>query len=124
MTETPTEPRPKSAWRRVVGRTAGAIVLVAVALAAYGIWHSHHNALADHSARVAQEANAYSCTDTGFYLTSKLDGSKQVIYDCSFGGSSSKCVTEAGGLATDATEEVQLLFADTLGSQKPSCITH
>jgi hypothetical protein len=96
----------------------GAIVLVIV----FGSRKSH-GALADQSAQVAAVANATSCTDTGYYLQSKLDGSKEVIYDCAIPGSVwNQCVTEQGGIASNATEEVRLLFANALGGQRPSCL--
>lgn len=126
MTETtPDQPLPASRARQRVGLAVIAAIIVA-ALFAAGVIKipGRSSGLADHSGRVAQEAGAASCTDTGFYVQSKLDGSKQIIYDCTFPGSSpgEECVTENGGIASNATVEVRALFVNALGDNKPSCL--
>lgn len=106
------------------GKTLVVAIGIVAALLVYGAWKRHHPAspLVDQSARVAAEANASTCTDTGYYVISRLDDSKQVIYDCAFASSADKCVIEQGGIASDATAEVKLLFATALGGAKPSCL--
>jgi hypothetical protein len=71
---------------------------------------------------VATAANAVSCNDSGFYLVSNLTGKKSTIYNCTFAPAGTRCITYEGGLATDATDEVRLVFSTTLGSNRPSCL--
>lgn len=72
---------------------------------------------------VASVAGATSCDNSGFYIQSKLTGDKAVIYDCRFAEKLPKCVTYSGNIASDATEEVQLLFATSINSQHPACLS-
>ena len=73
--------------------------------------------------QVATAAGASFCNNSGFYIQSKLNGDKSVIYDCRFAGKLPKCVTDSGNIASDATETVQLLFVNSLGAQKPACLS-
>jgi hypothetical protein len=94
-----------------------AAVLVALAVT---VWPHHHPA--DRSAAIQANVGADSCTISGYFIQSKLDGSKQTIYDCLMPSGSYKCVTENGGIDSDSTAVVRLLFANTLSGGKPTCI--
>lgn len=76
------------------------------------------------TSQVAAAASAQSCDNSGFYVQSKITNEKDTIYDCRFSGATlPKCVTYSGNIARDATEEVTLLFSDTVGGQgKPRCL--
>lgn len=76
---------------------------------------------ADHSARIADAIAAKSCTATDYEISNKLDGSKERIYDCVQFGGTRRCVTESGGIVSDATATVRLLFSDTLSGGRPGC---
>jgi hypothetical protein len=71
---------------------------------------------------VAAKIGASSCDNSGYSVQSRLDGSKEIIFDCTMGNLATKCVTVSNGIANDATAEVKLLFANTLGASKPSCL--
>ena len=74
-------------------------------------------------AQVATAAHAESCDNSGFYIVSKITGSKETVYDCSFAVFPySRCVTYQGGIAADSTSVVRFLFASVLGQTKPSCL--
>jgi len=95
-----------------------AIVLVGLAVKA---WPHHHQA--DRAAAIQQSIGATSCDNSGYYVQSQLDGSKQIIYDCQMASGNWKCVTENGGIASDSTAEVKLLFTNTLSGGEPFCAT-
>jgi hypothetical protein len=78
-------------------------------------------ASSDQSATIGRQIGG-TCSATDFYLQNRLDGSKETIYDCTTPAKGEMCVTYAGHVATNATETVKLLFANALGSSKPSCI--
>jgi hypothetical protein len=84
--------------------------------------HNQHSRSSSSSIdRVTSEAAADHCDNSGYYEESQITGAKQTIYDCSINGKM-KCVTENGGIASDSTEEVRLLFQSALGARKPSCL--
>lgn len=95
-------------------------VIVAVVIAVAVVVHLQGHAGASPST-VATQIGADYCDTSGYQVISRLDDSKATIYDCTT-GSKTRCVTYENGIATDATETVRVLFADTLGSGKPSCI--
>ena len=102
----------------------GWLVPVGVVLALAGAWayRHHQDAKASTSpAAVAALAGATYCDDSGYYVKSRLDGSKETIYDCQI-GARMQCVTVSGGIATNSTATVRLLFTNTLGASKPACI--
>lgn len=75
----------------------------------------------DQSAQIATSIGASFCYQTGYVIQSRLDGSKDRIYDCAVNGRR-MCVTEHGGIARDQTAMVKLLFTGTLSGGKPSCL--
>lgn len=75
------------------------------------------------ASQVASAAGAKTCSDSGFYIQSKLTGNKLVIYDCRFVGRLPACVTYSGNIATNATVAVQFLFASSLGAREPACLS-
>jgi hypothetical protein len=81
------------------------------------------SATADQSTKVAAAANARSCNDSGYYVQSKLNGDKSVIYNCTMLNDNVRCVTYEGGIASDSTETVKLLWANVLSGAKPDCIS-
>lgn len=102
-----------------------AIVCIGILVYAYhrnsGVFHN--GPPADNSDAIALNIGALKCSSSGYYLTSRLDDSKLVIYDCQMPSGNYKCVTESGGIDTDSTAEVKLVFENTLGSTKPLCIS-
>lgn len=96
----------------------GMAAVIAV-VAGYVYSHSDHSASAS---TVATTIGASFCDKSSYQVINRLDGSKQRIYDCTM-GSGSRCVTYSNGVATDQTATVRLLFADTLGTSKPTCIS-
>lgn len=58
-----------------------------------------------------------------FGMRSRLDGSKQIVYDCVMPSGATKCVTESGGIASDETAVVRLLFSNSLSGGKPTCVS-
>jgi hypothetical protein len=72
---------------------------------------------------LASEIGASSCSDSGFYIESKLDHSKAEVYDCQRASGGHQCVTKEGGLAHDVTVEFKLLMQQTITdeSSKPVC---
>jgi len=114
---TETVDRPRRHWGREL---AGAIVLVVAAwlLLTQVIFTGD----SDKSAQVRQAAGASWCEQSGYQLLSHLDGSKTTVYDCGFPHGRERCVTMSGGITRDATEEVRLLFASTIGAAKPGCL--
>ncbi len=101
--------------RKILGGL-GAVVAAAALLAGCG-------GGAASPSQVATAAGASSCNNSGFYIQSKITGNKSVIYDCRFAEKLPKCVTYSGSIASDSTETVQLLFANSLGAQKPACLS-
>lgn len=74
--------------------------------------------------KLAENIGAESCEQTTFYVESKLNGDKTRIYDCYFREVARyRCVTESGNVATDETDTVKALFADTFETDKPRCAT-
>lgn len=63
------------------------------------------------------------CTRSDYQLINRLDSSKTPIYVCQTLGSEPICVTDENNVVSNVTAEVRLLFANTLGSSKPACIT-
>lgn len=76
----------------------------------------------DQSGTIAAQIGG-TCGETGYYVQSRLDGSKLRIYDCTTPSRGEMCVTYSGGIASDSTDEVKLLFANELGGSKPACAT-
>ncbi|MGH3429627.1 MAG: hypothetical protein ACRDQZ_19005 [Mycobacteriales bacterium] len=72
--------------------------------------------------KVAVAAGATSCDNSGFYIQSKLTNEKDVVYDCRFAQKLPKCVTYSGNVADDATDEVQVIFSNSLNSRRPACL--
>ncbi len=75
----------------------------------------------DQSAQIAAKIGAASCTAESYEVISRLDNSKTRIYDCTLNGKR-LCVSEQNGIASDQTAVVRLLFANALGSARPSCL--
>jgi hypothetical protein len=96
---------------------AAVIVAGAAVLYGMGVRLPHHSS--DDSAAIGSKIGG-TCAKTTYYIQSKIDGSKQTIYDCTV-DSKEMCVTYSGGIATDSTDEVKLLFQNTLGTEEPSC---
>ena len=111
--------QPRDHWFRNLLGTAAVVAVVF-----YAGWHFLHSnsGPADNSAAVAAQSGASDCSNSGYYLQSRLDGSKEVIYDCQF-PRRMRCVSEQGGITSDITVEVRLLFGSTLGADKPLCIS-
>lgn len=107
--------RPPIFWLLIVPAIAGLIV--------YGVtlMRHHHAGPADQSNAIETLIGSNYCDQSGYQVISKLDGSKSTIYDCELKGKLI-CVTYANNIADNATEEVKLLFSNTLGSAKPACI--
>jgi hypothetical protein len=103
----------------------GFLVACAAGVVLLALWGERHR-IYGHSgpspSTVAARIGASSCDNSGYYVQNKLDGSKAVIFDCTMSNLATKCVTMTNGIASDATAEVRLLFANTLGSTKPSCL--
>jgi hypothetical protein len=113
----PDSAQPRRHWfRELLG------IFVLCGIAYIGIQHIAHRSPADNSAAVAAESGASNCSSSGYYLRSRLDGSQQVIYDCQF-PQRMRCVGEQGGVTSDITAEVRLLFDSTLGADKPLCVS-
>lgn len=72
---------------------------------------------------LAQTVGAVSCSPEHYELVDRLDGSKARLYSCDMGYGRMICVTYEGGIARNVTAESRLLWADTLGSAKPSCLS-
>jgi hypothetical protein len=106
----------RSAWQSIV------ILIVAGGIGLY-LYHHHHGSPVDRSDEIAKQIGADSCDQSGYEIKNRLDGSKSVIYDCDIDGRM-KCVTEDGGIPSDSTVAVKLLFADTLGTAKPYCLNY
>lgn len=71
--------------------------------------------------KVAQEASAESCADSGYRIVFRTDGSEHTIWDCQIGGKT-VCVAEEHGVASNITDLARLAFADTLNG-RPSCLS-
>lgn len=65
--------------------------------------------------RIADSAGATACVDSGYRLMTRA------LYDCQFATGPDKCVTYAGGIAKDATQEARFYFS-TAG-HKPTCLS-
>jgi hypothetical protein len=78
----------------------------------------------DQSTAIANQiGGGASCYESQYEITNRIDNSKTPIYVCTAAAAKPICVTYENGIASDVTAEVRLLFANTLGSSKPSCIT-
>jgi hypothetical protein len=96
--------------------------VVVVALIVFGaVKNPFHHSGGPSPDTVASTAGMDYCDNSGYYLQSRLDGSKQTIYDC-MKGPNAHCITMSGGIASDSTVEVRLVFQGTLGASKPSCL--
>jgi hypothetical protein len=115
------EAEPAGSDRRRSMLAWAGIVTVAVIVGIY--LYSHHGSPVDRSAEIAKQIGADSCDQSGYEIRNRLDGSKSVIYDCDVEGRM-KCVTEDGGIPSDSTATVKLLFADALGTAKPYCLNY
>lgn len=73
--------------------------------------------------KIAEVAAATTCDNSGFYIESQLTGKKSTVYDCRFPSKMPECVTYSSGIASDATADVELLFANALNRTKPRCLT-
>lgn len=99
-----------------------ALLVVVTLVAAIGgglYWYSHRGP-SDQSTAVQTAAGADSCSYSGYYVKTAISG-RELVYDCTI-GSQSICVTYKGGIASDSTALVKLLFANTLGTAKPACL--
>ena len=112
LTSSRTEGEPIRGWT---------IIVVGVAVAAgLFVWHrSKHSGVG--GSTVAAAAQAKACFSSGYSLRNGLTGANETIFDCSFADGFVRCVTDVGGIATDATANVQVLFANASG--KPPCLT-
>lgn len=70
---------------------------------------------------VASAIGADYCDASGYAIIIRATNAREPIYDCQLNGNTI-CVTDTNGVANDQTATVRLLFADTLGSGKPTCI--
>lgn len=107
-------------WRRNI--TLAALAVVLAGGVAVGVVIATRGGGPASPTLVARAAGAATCDNSGFYIQSKLTSEKDVIYDCRFGRALPKCVTYSGNIASDATEQVSLLFAGSLNSSKPACL--
>lgn len=100
------------------------IIILVAAVAVFGglylYWHSHRG-LIDHSAAAQAASGADVCSSSGYWITTAAAG-KEIVYDCLI-GSKAVCVTYKDGIATDSTVLVKAVFANTLGANKPECVT-
>jgi hypothetical protein len=103
-------------YRYALVALAAAIVLFVTGIP---IIHRHHSQPATDT--LATQIGATNCADSGYYINRYTDGKKLTIYDCGMPSGRELCVTEEGGIATNATETVRLLFRKTFGA-KPSCL--
>lgn len=92
-------------------------ILAALALA----WHFITRGAKDRSDEIASVIGADFCDQSRYQITNRLDSSRTRIYDCIRNGHR-LCVTYSGGIATNVTVETRLLFAGTLGAEKPGCL--
>jgi hypothetical protein len=97
------------------------IAVAAVVAAGWGIHHFTSSSSPDKSSLIASQTGASDCYSSGYQIISRLDRSKTDIYNCDIAGKW-KCVTLENGLDHDVTVEVRLLWAGTLGGDKPDCI--
>src|SRR5436190_20203539 len=104
--------------RRKVGRVVRCAVLIGLAL----ILLVGCGGSGTSPSQVATAAGATTCDDSGFVLQGSATGANDVIYDCRFAAALPKCVTYSGRIASDATEQVSLLFARSLNTLKPVCL--
>jgi hypothetical protein len=95
---------------------AGFVVLVFV------VRYQTSSGPSDHSAAIQSNVGALSCSSSGYQILSKINGDKDTIYNCDMPSGTTICVTEANGIDSNVTATVRLLFANTLGSGKPTCI--
>lgn len=103
-----------------------ALLVVAAAAAIYGAYYDGligHSGPADHSSEIQTAIGATSCSLSGYGIMSKLTGENEPIYDCAMPSGAEKCVTYSGGIATDSTAVVKLLFANTLSGGRPACVS-
>jgi hypothetical protein len=108
---------PRHGLRNLIATIA--LAAAAWLLLTHVVFNKHH---ATHASDVRSAAGASSCQESGYQLLSHLDGSKTTIYDCGFPNGRERCVTMTDGVTRDATAEVRLLFAGTLGAEKPACL--
>jgi len=116
---------PSQLYRAACGRTVsrmGACRLT-VAATASAIFIAGCGASVVAPSRVAAAAGATTCSNSGFYVRSKVTGNKSVIYNCRFAHKLPACVIFSSNIATNATDLVQLLFVDYLGPQRPACLS-
>lgn len=121
MTATPLSARSDQPRGRHLRRILGAVALVIVGwlLLTQVIFTGGDS---DQSAKVRSSSGASWCRESSYQLVNHLDGSKATVYDCGFPHGRERCVTMSGGVTRDSTEEVRLLFAGTLGAEKPGCV--
>lgn len=106
---------------KILGRLAVTAVVFAGIVAVLS-WRADRAARGGRDpAKVAAAAGASSCSSSGYYLKSRLDGEKTVIYDCVIAGRW-RCVTEKDGLASDSTLMVEAAFASVLNADRPACL--
>lgn len=96
--------------------------LLALGIVAVVVWFAFgpHSGETDRASEIVAAIGADGCSTTGYMLLNRLDGSKTRIYTCMVDGAE-RCVTEQNGLVNDVTVEAQLLFANALGHNRPSC---
>lgn len=97
------------------------LLAVVTVIAGVAVYHYATRSRQMSPGSVAAMIGADFCDSSDFYVQNKLDGSKATIYDCTT-GAKMRCVTVEHRIASDATATVRFLFADTLGTRKPSCI--
>lgn len=119
-------PRVEGGWPKgILFSTLGVAAAIAVALFLVSkLTHTDGSTTQSGPAAssVASLIGADYCDKSGFYVESKLNGSKSTIYDC-MTGAKARCVTVDGGLPNDSTLVVRLLFANVLGGEKPTCLS-
>src|SRR6478736_1985111 len=71
--------------------------------------------------QVAQALGATQCTDTGYEIKNRLDGSSERLYDCEVDGRRI-CAVYRGDGGRDVTDIAGVVFAGSLGMEKPKCL--
>jgi hypothetical protein len=112
----------KGAAPKSVLTLAAIVAVIAFVYFRTNLIHVTHGAAKDESASITADIGASSCSSSGYEITSKLNDSKQTIYDCLMPSGNYKCVTRENNINSDSTAVVRLLFANVLGSAKPTCI--
>lgn len=97
-----------------------AVIAAVIAVTVLVVALANHGPGGTSPDKVATMTHADWCDDSGYYVETQLAG-KQTVYDCTT-GARQRCVTVHGGIASDSTVLVRVLFADTLSTTKPACL--